>query len=412
MISGNVLGQLALVVVYPIITRLYSPKLMGQYGLFTSYLSVASVCVCLRYEASIVAAKTKQTAFSILMLSVILCVILSFLLFGGYVWFIQSNIFGFKVLPLYSSVVLLFMLLIYGFYSIANYFIIREQGYKDLARVNALRNIIKALIQVFLGFFSSFIGLVLGDFLGRLVGLYELIKKAHARMGGKLKFSASKLLGVASKNKAYPIYLLPSSLINTLSFSLPIPFISHYYGINYAGLYALVNTILSLPTSLITSAVADVFHGEIAGLARNNPTEVRGLFFRVVKVLFLVAIVPTIIGMFLSPYLFSFIFGKSWGEAGIIASILLPWICMLFIVSPVSRLVFVLGGERTKLIYDVLSLFAVVGSFYVGGYFHFSLLKTMVIFSGANVITCIIYYFILYRIIDNFDVNVVIKSND
>jgi len=53
--GGTAIAQAVGVLLSPIITRLYTPEAMGLWGLFVSFLGVASVVSTLRYEVAIVA---------------------------------------------------------------------------------------------------------------------------------------------------------------------------------------------------------------------------------------------------------------------------------------------------------------------------------------------------------------------
>jgi O-antigen/teichoic acid export membrane protein len=61
--TGVLLGNGLIALVSPIMTRLYSPADLGRFGLYTSFIGIASVATTMRYEFAIVAATSQTDAF-------------------------------------------------------------------------------------------------------------------------------------------------------------------------------------------------------------------------------------------------------------------------------------------------------------------------------------------------------------
>jgi lipopolysaccharide exporter len=68
-----------------------------------------------------------------------------------------------------------------------------------------------------------------------------------------------------------------------------------------------------------------------------------------------------------------------------------------------SRLVFVLGGQRWKLSYDVLALSGVIGVFLFSNWQNLPLMQVIKLLSAVGTFTFIIYYMVLARIVTRFD---------
>jgi len=69
-----------------------------------------------------------------------------------------------------------------------------------------------------------------------------------------------------------------------------------------------------------------------------------------------------------------------------------------FIVSPLSRLVYVLHGQRLKLIYDVLILGGNLMVFFVARQLGWPMLRMVTAMSGMNTASKVVYYLVLLRI--------------
>jgi lipopolysaccharide exporter len=150
---------------------------------------------------------------------------------------------------------------------------------------------------------------------------------------------------------------------------------------------------------LIAASVADTFHGSLATCARESPHQMVALFKRTSIWLFLIGLVPTLILIGCGKSLFQIIFGNQWALAGTLAAISAPWFLTGFVVSPLSRLVFVLRGQELKLIYDIGILASMLAVAWLSFHRHLSLVQTAWAFSIVNTLAYLIYYLVLLRII-------------
>jgi O-antigen/teichoic acid export membrane protein len=109
-------------------------------------------------------------------------------------------------------------------------------------------------------------------------------------------------------------------------------------------------------------------------------------------------IVPALAVFFYGEPIFSFVFGVKWKLSGIIAAIVAPWFLTSFIVSPLSRLVYVLHGQRLKLIYDIFILGGNLLVFWFARRLDWPMLHMITVMSAINTGSKVIYYFVLLRI--------------
>ncbi len=72
---------------------------------------------------------------------------------------------------------------------------------------------------------------------------------------------------------------------------------------------------------------------------------------------------------------------------------------MQLIVSPLSRLVFVLSGQELKLIYDVAILTSMTGIALHTFYHHLGVVHLVLWFSIANALAYVLYYLVLSWIV-------------
>lgn len=97
--SSTVLGQGLVILVQPLLTRIYRPEDFGLLALYASILSLAAVVVNLRYEQTIQLPKEESEARNLLFLSLGIGVGLS-LLMGGFFFLFRDLLSQWLAVPL------------------------------------------------------------------------------------------------------------------------------------------------------------------------------------------------------------------------------------------------------------------------------------------------------------------------
>ncbi|BAY83952.1 putative O-antigen translocase [Calothrix parasitica NIES-267] len=398
--GGTAIAQGLVILTLPLLTRLYTPKDMGWFGLFTAFINIATVAASLLYEAGIVAAKDEEEAAYLTILSLILAVITTPIAALSFFALVKFNLLGFASIPIQTIFWISLAFLLTAIFKVLRYWLIRKKLFKLIGKVTVIQSGVRSLSQVGLGLLPfGWLGLLIGDIIGRGFGIGRMLKHTTQDMLHLTKpINIEKLSKVARCYSEFPIYSLPSSLINILAQSLTVPIITQLYGVTAGGYFVLAQRTLALPLSLISRSVADAFHSQIASYAKEEPTKVKYCFLRTAKTLALIAFIPTLGIAILSPQLFSLVFGENWSQAGLLVTIMTPWAFAGVIVSPLSRIVFVLGKQKWKLIYDVFALTTLISVLYIGFIFKLSLISSITFLSIMNVIAYGLYFLILLRI--------------
>jgi len=356
--GGTVIGRAIVALASPLLSRIYSPADFGLLSVFFSLATTIGTIACLNYEAAIPLPKDDESGlnmmafcFTLLFVSVVICATLT-LLYGDaltrlvhtpqlkpYLWLLPINVLG------------------GGMFLILSSWVIRLQAFKSLAKRRIMQSGFQVATQLLvpLAIRGPF-GLLLGDSVGD-VGLTPLLFDARKYVKAQsLRISSRKMIDAALRYRKFPVFGLASVLAH-ISFSvLPALLLARFFGVQEAGWYALVNQILVVAAGLIGLAIAQVYLSNAAQLAHSSPKRLRTLFFRTSWVALLLGLIPFSLLLFRGPWLFGFVFGAKWVEAGRYAQLLsLPFLVMIA-VGPVYPTLTVLERQDWQFIADLVGV--------------------------------------------------------
>jgi O-antigen/teichoic acid export membrane protein len=360
--GGTAASQAILILVSPLLTRLYQPDDLGGLGLFVSLLGLGAVATSLRYERAIASAADGREAAGLALISLALIAPTSILATLFALALAQGSLFGLQGLPPLVIAGLAPALALSGVGQVLRNWLIREQSFGTLAQLQIRQSVARSILQVGLGVASTgMAGLVVGDMLGRAVGIARPGLDAWRAGRQRLpRLEKAHLASVMRRYAKFPLLAMPSSLIDALAAVLPVPLIAQLYGLESAGLFVLVQRVLAVPVQLFGTSVGDVFHGRLATYAREMPEHAMPLLAKTGLLLAALALPPLVIVVLAGPDLFRLLFGSAWTGAGLLAAAVVPWTFGQLVVSPLSRAVFVYQGQEAKLAFDIARLVAVV----------------------------------------------------
>lgn len=399
--GGTALAQGLSIALSPVITRLYTPANLGYLALFTSFLNFIIVGTSLKYELGIVSADSEREAAQLGFLSLLFCVPMS-LLAGALLWIMMRySLLGFGGLPPITPLLIIPAIAAGGAFVALRYWFVRQERFGFISNAQVLQHGVRGVTQAGLGALGPHAtGLFLGEVAGRFAGMGRMFKSFWPSVKPYLRDTTlPEFLGVLNKHRKLLVYSLGSSYLDTLAANLALPLLIEYYGSSAGGHFALVQRVLAVPMALISSSVADAFHSRIALHAREASARMVPFFHRTTIMLLLAAGAPSLVLLLAGPKLFGMVFGAPWTLAGTLAVICIPWFLSQFVVSPLSRLVFVLSGQEFKLVYDIFVVVGVIAVFFVGRRLGMSFYHAVLALSVVNAIGYAIYYFVLLRIV-------------
>jgi len=146
---------------------------------------------------------------------------------------------------------------------------------------------------------------------------------------------------------------------------------------------------------MVGQSVGQVFFQKASRLFHSKKN-----FYKFVKAtylrLFKIAIVPYAIMLIVAPFIFKVLFGTEWSVAGKYTQVLIPWLFVMFLNSPLSSIVTILDKQKQMLVYDLSLLSCRFLSLYFGYKFFHNVFYSLTFYSLTGLLFNIflIFYFI------------------
>jgi O-antigen/teichoic acid export membrane protein len=402
--SGTAITQGLTVLCAPIITRIYSPGEMGIFTLYASFLSILLIVGTLKYELAIPIAKDNKEVKNVIWLAFITLTFFSALLY------LLSFLFKDYLLEILNArqlkpyiYLLSIGLWIAGIYNILLQWALRNQAFKIITNTKVRQGIGLNGGQLGLGLlnFGPF-GLIIGYIIGKSAGIFTIGKRLlQEQKQGFFEVEWQNISRLAKRYKSFVLYGMPAQLLSTGGLELPVIFITAIYSTSEAGQYGIAHLLISIPIALIGNAVGDVFYAEAAKNGRKNPEALLRLSEKLIKKLVLLGILPTILLVLFSPWLFAFVFSSEWKTAGEFAQILAVLGLFRLVLTPVSRVYMVFEKNLALMLINALRVVLVVLSFGGAYYFDLNIHWSLAIYSVSMIFVYLLTYFYSRKIIQS-----------
>ena len=332
LVTGTSIANVIPIIIMPVLTRLWSPNDFGMFAIYMALVGILGTLSAGRLDMALILPKKNKDAVGMLIIGLVLSIIFVLLLY--LVIFILDQVLSISKFSVESwHYFLPIGVFLYVSYSMMISWHNRNKNYKLMAQSRVIQSSTISFAQIFTGLVTKFnFGLIFSDLIGRLLSIIFIIKGT-----GLLKIKIKKInnIKLLKRYKKFPLIEAPASFINVLSHQLPIIVLPLIFSPVVAGLYFLVIRVLMMPTSLISSAMLEVFKNRAQEDFRRTGS-CSPIFIKMGLALFSIGVVPAIVLVFFAPTLFLFVFGPEWREAGEYAQIIAPLALIQFVCSPLS----------------------------------------------------------------------------
>jgi len=386
----------------PVITRLYNPDEYGILTLYISILGLVAIIASLKYEWGITIAESDEKAVNVMCLGFIILFIFTIITYIIFYLFGRPILNTLNATKLFNYRYLIPIgVLLVGSYGIFLQWAYRNKDFHSISMTKIWQSVTGNGAFVLFGFLRiGPVGLILGQILKESAGIGSLSRPFFRNSIRLIKeISKDQIIWCAKRYKNFPLYSAPSQLLNTAGIQLPVFFISSLYGSQVLGLYGLANTVVNLPMVLIGQSIGDVFYAEVASIGKRNPKRVKDLTDKLFKKLVVIGLVPLVVLLFFGPFLFSFVFGYKWYDAGEYAKILAFLVFARFIFTPISRIYSVFERQKKAFMLDLFRVILVFAAFGISDFFNLSSYLAVGLYSIAMSIIYLVTYLLAQNIL-------------
>lgn len=393
LMTGTAIAQAIPILISPILTRLYSPGDFGMLALYTSVVSMIGVIVTARYEMAIMLPENDEDAVNLGALSLSIAVVISALTLLA-VWYFNAPIARFLGKPDIAKWLYLvpIAVLTIGISQVLNYWSTRRNLYRRLAVARVAQSVANGSVNLGQGFASMGVsGLIVGNLAGQVLSAGVLIRQAWPDL---LKYRSSvrwdRMRHNANVYQDFPKVNSLQAFVDILQSSGVVFLISSLFGGAVLGFYSFTLRILQAPFGLLGASVSQVFYQKASEIYKNGG-DLQVLVKKTILSLSAMALPIFLILGFFAPPLFGFVFGKEWREAGTYAQILVPWIFLNFIVSPISQVPIIVGEQKRNFMLAVIGNSLILLSVIYGGFIAHNIRAGFYVLSGS----IFVYYIFL-----------------
>lgn len=384
LVSATALAQVINFGFNILLTRLYSPTDFGVLSVFMSLVSFVVVASAGKYDIALVAAPDREDAQGLVSagLYITICVALLALIGVWMIYFIPISFYNtnpvhkwFYIIPL--SVILLSSFQVLWMWNV------REKRFKNISFIRPLEALVNNTLCIILKGYNE-LGLIAGAITGQFVS-FTIISGISLKKDGRKLFATpfKKIKAAALRYSEFPRVNILQGFVETLQMGLIVLVASNYFLPDEIGFYALCMRVLQAPSRLVTLPLAHVFFAEASQKYREGHSLhalVKRITYQAGKWLIAMPVVLILAG----PFLFKAIFGPQWGEAGVYAAILSPWIFLDMLRGPVVQVASIIGKQKKILFISLIANAVLLVSLIFGIWYGLRFRSLLILISATQ----------------------------
>lgn len=383
LVSSAALPQAFLLLISPIITRLYGPEDVGAFAMILGVSALIGTVATARLEHVIPVVKSTWMAVQVTILGGALAttvvVLVSCGLAAAYSVGLLDTFPSLQHFPLLAIPAIAFSLAIF---QLMTALLLRLRLYRHVGVMRMSQGMVLGFAQLALGWLTAGAsGLVVAQLLGYLVGAASGMRVAVPRILSSARARGVYLCAVLGRYRKYALLLAPAAVLNQAAQQLPVVALGYFHGLYAAGLFALVMRVCAAPLSLLGQAVAQVYASEFRSyLEGGGELLARKYLKMLVRLLMLGAAAVSVLVLILNLW-GAALFGERWADIGTVSFLLVPMLLLDFVVTPLSMTLGYLGHGRIQFVWDMARLIVVAGVFVVANHLTFSFGKVTLLLS-------------------------------
>lgn len=360
---GTAVAQLITIVAVPFLSRIYTPEDFGVLATFMAVATITATLITGRYEMTILLPSREDEAATLVLLSLILTgtfstamAVASFAVTGG----LQHSL-GVSAIGTWLPGA--FMVAgAAGVIATTQVWMNRHRTYRQMSIVRVVQSTLIVCFSLLFAWSSmARDGLILAHILSYAAVASLAMWLARS---ATTRWDRKQLRHTAKTHIDSPRYLLPTAVLDIASLQLPIFLVTAKFGTEIAGHYSMAVRILSVPLTLVGSAIGQVFFQRAAIDIDTNPRAVYVRYIQISITLGILSIPLTILIIRYGSSIFEWALGSAWTPTGQMAEFLVISATMYFIFSPTSSILLTLQKQKVLLAFGVIQFAYRTGTIY------------------------------------------------
>jgi len=397
--TGTVLSQLIGYALAPVITRLYLPEELGEFDVYLRMVTLIAAIATARYELSLPLPKKDHHSFQLFRLSVRIGLITTGITILGVLIYLLFAGFGFKNAIYGSALVMATFFFI--FFNTGTNWAIRVKAFRRISIAKLLQSGSNNILRVVFGYMKlGWFGLVIAYVVGLFASTsFFFIDYMRNRRKEQFVASPAKMRVLSKTYNDFPRINMPHVLMDTGREFLVALLIVYAFDQAIFGAYSHSLRMLKIPMMVVGAALGQVFFNRCSELF-NEGKKIYPLVRKMMVYLTLFSIVPFAVVYFVGEELFAWVFSQRWRESGVLSEIMVPWLLLNFIASPLSTLPIVVGKQKSFFFLALVSTVLQLAGFGLLPYIMDTKVDGYKIFYIVSLSQAVVYLAIMYYLLN------------
>ena len=380
--AGQLIGQAITLAATLVLSRIYTDADYGTFGIITSTAAIVTSVISLALGSAIMGAETDEDSKRVFTVSYLIQLVLLAIVLIGMIALMPVKRFFDTSIPYIAAVCLM------GVHIAFNILFTMTRVYINRMKMDNIlfwNSLINAGCTVFISIPMGLLGF-------GFVGLLGASIMAEALCAAQMIFASCPFKKIRSfgevkqtfiECKRFMLFQSPSNIMGTFSNNMPNQTLYNMFGNAELGSYAMCNKIFNLPLNLLIAPIQTVYFRTAAQM-KDKLEELADFTYNFLKKLMLIAAVPMIICMAFGEYIFGFVLGSQWQEAGLIAAIMCPYFLFWFCYNAITYLRVTIGHQKTNLYMTIVQLIFALLAVLIAKICTADIIVTIALFSGIN----------------------------
>lgn len=355
LLSANAIAQAIGLLVYPILSRLYTPE---DFGLLNLFLGLGGLLVLLstaEYQYAILLPREERKskgAFQVCMVLLLSTTLLLVLTMP----FRESIALCFKAERLVDYYFLLpIFVLLGGLWNVLNMYYTRKKLFNAVSAYQLSQSILSSGAKIALFYTPLQMGGLLYATVIASLGACVATISRHLKSQLKelLSFDKLAIKTALTEYRKFPLFSLPRAFANNLSNTLPTLLLTPFFGLSLVGYFSMAVTLAFRPIAMICNSIHQVLFQRVVEQV-NLQQSIIGLFKRYSLYTILLIIPIFVVLYILMPTLVIWLLGEGWEMTTTCIRWMLPWLCITCLSSPICFVSDVFMQQKVGFVFEML----------------------------------------------------------